>query len=176
LNNNQERVYDWEPLIFACLLISVKTQEYSFHFNAKSFEYDDWHSINEMELAVARELLQEAETGGEILPMMLGKEVVLYYYYLDLIYGSPTVVRGAIYNQYFILNLISSLIYTDSELMLEPKFEIVKALLNLGFPLLDSPEKVTASERIKKKIVYLLKTRVNHVKWLDQDLLQFLGV
>lgn len=166
----EDKIYQWEALVFACLLISVKVNEYSFHFNAKSFEYNDYHSILEMETDVVK-LLFKAGYGLPI-PVLMGKEVVLYYYYLQIIYGSKQKIMGALYNHYFIMNLISSLVYTDRDLCQEDKFEVVKALLSLGFPALEIHKGVRASEGLKSQLVHLFKQRVHHVNWLNSDVLK----
>ena len=106
------------------------------------------------------------------LPLLITKETILYREYLDIIYRqSPAAglrIIGNIYNQYYIFNLISSLCYTDPELLIENKRELIKVVLGFHYP-------VDYSLEIRKKLIRLIKSR-RHLPWIDNVTLEFIGL
>lgn len=167
LSKRTVRQDQWEHVSLACLFISMKLNQYDMNSSVRIFNVDENNLILKFE-----EEIGKAINFAFPLPLLITKETILYREYLDIIYRqSPAAglrIIGNIYNQYYIFNLISSLCYTDPELLIENKRELIKVVLGFHYP-------VDYSLEIRKKLIRLIKSR-RHLPWIDNVTLEFIGL
>lgn len=167
LSKKKVRQDQWEHLSLACLYLSMKLNEFSMDSSVDIFDVEDNRLILKFEEEVCRTLSFDFP-----IPLLVTREVILYKEYLDIIYSKSKEAQlniiGNVYNQFYILNLLSSLMYLSPNFINKDKRELVKVLLSFPYP-------VSHSKQLKKDFVDFMKSR-RQINWLDNELLEFLGV
>ena len=160
LNKRKVIHSEWDDLALACLYISTKINEYEYKtFNQLgidnpaailAWEYDIITKILKFKLPV---------------PLMITKETKLYLDYLDLIYRRNIKTHPAMYHQFFLIQMISSLTYTRKNLITQEGQDLIDLILSIFFI-----EKKQSN--LRPKLTKLIEN--SQLYWIRPELLKYL--
>lgn len=158
-----------EHLAFACLFLSSKLNEFKVELKLRRYKSDVRKSILKFE----KEIIEVMEWKFPI-PLTLTKEVILYDTFLQIIYKNKYIdpdveIVANLYNIYYMLELLSSIIYFSTKLSDVKKEDLVMAILAFRFP------KIPHSSRVKQGIIDLLKSKPQ-IFWIERSLLKYWNI
>lgn len=167
LTKKKIRPDHWEYLALGCLFLSMKLNEFGMSSSVNIFNIENSQLVLKYEEEVGKTL-----NFAFPIPILVTKEVIMYRHYLDIIYRKSKEAQlnivGNVYNQYYILNLLSSLLYISPELSNKNKLELVKVILSFPYP-------VEHSKTLRRQIIEFVKNR-RQISWINDDFLEFVGI
>jgi len=156
-----------KQLAMACLFISIKFNQYNSNIDVTDFPSDQRCNILNFE----KDILQTLKWNLP-LPLLLTKEVVLYNNFINIIFNPidknyQTITH--LYHDYYMFELLSSMIYFSPNLISIDKNELSLAILSFKF------HNIKFNHRIKDIIINLLKKR-SKKSWIERELLSSLKI
>jgi hypothetical protein len=120
--------HNLESIAVTLLYMTSKFTEYEGYDLYGSFRVKDIKEHLDLELQILKTLNYQLP-----MPIIICKEAMLYKEYFDMVYSGKYTLGQSLYQQAFLLQLVSNMVYTDYNLVMLPKKHLISLILSLFF-------------------------------------------
>lgn len=157
---------EWEMIAYTSIYLSSKLNEYEHDISLRNWDRKQRSKILQFE-----KLILNVFDWSLPLPIMITKEVILYDMYMGIIYGKSSYLNlsdldkiGHFYNNYYVIELISSLTYFSPDFFHVNKLELIKVILSYNF------KDIKHSHKLKDILNNFILSKQS-LYWVGRDLI-----